>query len=113
MPTYDYICDQCGHRFEVFQSITEKSLKRCPECQGSVKRLIGPGAGLIFKGSGFYITDYKHKESGSASTRSGTQNKTEPGSKSEPKSDGKAKDGGGEGTKRDGKTKYTDKKDGS
>ena len=57
MPTYEYECQECGHRFEVFQSITEDSYKTCPACRGKVKRLISGGAGLIFKGSGFYITD--------------------------------------------------------
>lgn len=63
MPTYDYECEKCGHVFETFQSMAEKPLSVCPKCKGSVKRLIGPGAGLIFKGSGFYITDYKNKGS--------------------------------------------------
>ena len=59
MPTYEYQCEKCGHQFDVFQSIKDKPLTRCPDCSGAVKRLISPGAGLIFKGSGFYITDYK------------------------------------------------------
>lgn len=59
MPTYDYRCESCGYEFERFQSITEDSLKSCPKCEGAVKRLIGAGAGIIFKGSGFYQTDYK------------------------------------------------------
>lgn len=59
MPTYEYRCKKCGHRFERFQSITAKPLRRCPECRGSVKRLIGAGAGVIFHGSGFYATDYR------------------------------------------------------
>jgi len=67
MPTYDYQCEKCGHAFEAFQSMTEKPLKVCPKCKGRVKRLISPGAGLIFKGSGFYITDYKKKEARSES----------------------------------------------
>lgn len=64
MPTYDYECknEECGHAFEAFQSITASPLRKCPECGGKVKRLIGAGAGLIFKGSGFYITDYRSKE---------------------------------------------------
>ena len=64
MPTYDYECqiEECGHTFEAFQSITAGVLRKCPECGGKVKRLIGAGAGLIFKGSGFYITDYRSKE---------------------------------------------------
>ncbi len=63
MPTYDYECqiEECGHTFEAFQSISARPLRKCPECGGKVKRLIGAGAGLIFKGSGFYITDYRSK----------------------------------------------------
>ncbi len=63
MPTYEYKCKQCGHIFEVFQSMTAEPVKTCPKCQGEVKRLIGAGAGPIFKGSGFYQTDYKNKPS--------------------------------------------------
>lgn len=61
MPTYDYECQKCGHQFEAFQSITAEPLKTCAksDCRGEVKRLIGAGAGLLFKGSGFYITDYR------------------------------------------------------
>ncbi|MCC6422034.1 MAG: zinc ribbon domain-containing protein [Phycisphaerales bacterium] len=60
MPTYEYKCGACGHQFERFQSITAAPIKKCPECgKLRVKRLLGTGAGLIFKGSGFYITDYR------------------------------------------------------
>lgn len=60
MPTYEYKCDACGHGFEKFQSITAAAITKCPECgKNKVRRLIGAGAGLIFKGSGFYITDYR------------------------------------------------------
>ena len=60
MPTYDYICDACGHTFELFQSITEAPKKRCPDCgKLKLKRMLGTGAGVIFKGSGFYATDYR------------------------------------------------------
>jgi putative FmdB family regulatory protein len=60
MPTYDYKCDACGNQFERFQSITAAPIRKCPSCgKNKVRRLIGPGAGLIFKGSGFYITDYR------------------------------------------------------
>lgn len=62
MPNYDYRCKSCGHEFEVFQQMSAEPLKVCPECGGEVERLIGAGAGLIFKGSGFYITDYKNKK---------------------------------------------------
>jgi putative FmdB family regulatory protein len=59
MPTYEYECLSCGHRFEKFQTITAPPVKRCPKCGKVVKRLLGTGAGLLFKGSGFYTTDYR------------------------------------------------------
>ncbi|MBN2145637.1 MAG: zinc ribbon domain-containing protein [Candidatus Aureabacteria bacterium] len=62
MPTYDYECNQCKKTFEVFQSIKAEKLKECPDCGGPVKRIIGTGAALIFKGSGFYETDFKTKK---------------------------------------------------
>ncbi len=79
MPTYEYVCSKCGHEFEKFQSMSDKPLKVCPKelCaqkkwgHGSVKKQIGAGAGLIFKGSGFYITDYrsdKYKEAAKKDT---------------------------------------------
>lgn len=62
MPTYDYKCDACGHEFEIYQSMKDDKLSKCPNCgKETLKRLIGSGAGLIFKGSGFYLTDYKNK----------------------------------------------------
>ena len=66
MPTYEYKCLDCGIQFDRFQSITEDPIQECPKCSGQTKRLIGAGAGLIFKGSGFYTTDYRsegYKES--------------------------------------------------
>lgn len=59
MPTYDYECSACGHGFEAFHGISAEPLKDCPECGGAVDRLIGGGAGFLFKGSGFYQTDYR------------------------------------------------------
>jgi putative FmdB family regulatory protein len=60
MPTYDYVCQNCGHRFEHFQSMSARTLKKCPECgKPKLVRLIGAGAAVIFKGSGFYQTDYR------------------------------------------------------
>ena len=60
MPTYDYVCDACEHQFELFQSIKEDPKKQCPECgKKKLRRLIGPGAAIVFKGSGFYATDYR------------------------------------------------------
>lgn len=61
MPTYEYECLKCKHKFEAFQGINEAHLKECPACGKSVKRLISMGAGIIFKGSGFYATDYRNK----------------------------------------------------
>ena len=66
MPTYDYKCLKCGHKFELFQPMTAEPIEHCPECNGKVKRLIGAGAGPIFKGNGFYQTDYKNKPSAAA-----------------------------------------------
>lgn len=76
MPTYEYRCQDCGHQFDQFQRMSDDPLRECPVCQGVIKRLIGKGAGLIFKGSGFYQTDYRSqnyqreaaKESGATST---------------------------------------------
>ncbi len=62
MPTYDYVCTACTHEFEEFQKMSDPLLEICPECDGMLKRKIGGGAGLLFKGSGFYITDYKNKK---------------------------------------------------
>ncbi len=59
MPTYDYECTRCGHTFEKYQKMSAPPLKRCPVCRCKVRRLIGTGAGLLFKGSGFYTTDYR------------------------------------------------------
>ncbi|MBN2013373.1 zinc ribbon domain-containing protein [candidate division KSB1 bacterium] len=59
MPTYEYRCDECGHEFEKFQSITDEPIKICPVCEGTVTKKLSGGSGIIFKGSGFYQTDYK------------------------------------------------------
>ena len=59
MPTYEYKCKACGHQFEIFQFMSDESLTQCPVCNGKIERLIGAGGGLIFKGSGFYATDYR------------------------------------------------------
>lgn len=85
MPTYEYACPKCGHQFEQFQSMRDEPLKKCPKCaRTGVKRLLGAGAGLIFKGSGFYITDYK-KSSGGGESKGSTpsaEGKSKPAAKS-------------------------------
>ena len=77
MPTYEYKCDACGHAFEKFHSITAAPVKKCPVCgKNKVRRLISMGAGLIFKGSGFYITDYRdagYKDSAKADSGTTTE----------------------------------------
>ena len=85
MPTYDYECKQCGHLFEVFQSMNDDRLTDCPldECEGEVKRLLGTGAGIIFKGSGFYETDYRsdsYKKAASADKPSSDSSSSESSS---------------------------------
>jgi len=76
MPNYDYQCEKCGHTFEIFQSMNDAKLVDCPlvECDGAVKRLLGTGAGLIFKGAGFYQTDYRSAsyQAGAKSESSGS-----------------------------------------
>ena len=89
MPTYEYECTACSHQFESFQAITAKPLKKCPECGGAVKRLIGRGAGIIFKGSGFYETDYKRKNSNFSSSSAPKSEGKSDASKSESKKESK------------------------
>jgi putative FmdB family regulatory protein len=83
MPTYEYECPKCGYHFEKFQSMKDERLTQCPKCKKSgLKRLIGGGAGLIFKGTGFYITDYKR---GAASKQQAAESKpATPAAESKP-----------------------------
>ena len=76
MPTYEYECSKCGV-FECFQSMSDQPLDRCPTCRSKVRRLIGTGAGIIFKGSGFYQTDYKKTSHASHAADKGGEKKTE------------------------------------
>jgi putative FmdB family regulatory protein len=95
MPTYAYVCADCGHQFDAFQSITAKPLRKCPACgRTALKRLIGTGAGIIFKGSGFYCTDYRsdgYKKAASTET-GGTSTKAD--AKKETKTEVKAASAG-------------------
>jgi len=106
MPTYDYRCEACGHSFELFQSIKADPVTTCPECREErVRRVIGAGGGFIFKGSGFYITDYArssdYKEKSKADGGGGGAASNASPAKTEPaKTDGKAaSDTGGGGKK--------------
>lgn len=76
MPTYEYRCEYCGHDFEAFQKMTDEPIKECPQCRGKVKKLISAGCGLIFKGSGFYSTDYKKCSSPKENKSSACASKT-------------------------------------
>jgi len=98
MPTYDYKCDACGHTFEQFQSITASPLKKCPDCgKSKLKRLLGTGAGLIFKGDGFYQTDYRSEgykkaaesEKPSTETKAADKKESDPAAKAETKTETK------------------------
>jgi putative FmdB family regulatory protein len=104
MPTYEYVCTKCDHQFEIFQSMKDKPLTVCPKekCKlkrwgkGRVKKLLGSGAGLIFKGSGFYITDYRSegykqaaKKESESSKPAGDKAKSATESKTTPKADAK------------------------
>ncbi|MEZ4648700.1 MAG: FmdB family zinc ribbon protein [Candidatus Eisenbacteria bacterium] len=94
MPTYEYVCASCGHEFELFQKMSDPPAKKCPECKGKVKRKIGAGAGLIFKGSGFYITDYRsegYKKAAQADKSGSSSGGDSSGGGSKSKSDGKSK----------------------
>ena len=107
MPTYEYECEACGHAFELFQSMTDPVRKKCPEC-GKLKliRLIGAGAGLIFKGSGFYITDYKHGKAYKAAAEA-------EGGKKVEKSKEASEKAGSSSAKSDGGSPSSGKSDGS
>ena len=98
MPTYEYKCTACGHAFEQFQSMSAPPVKKCPQCgKSKVKRLLGTGAGIIFKGSGFYITDYrdssykdKAKAESGAASGDGAAAKSDGGTESRPSTETKA-----------------------
>jgi putative FmdB family regulatory protein len=93
MPTYDYLCDACDHKFELFQSIKDEAERRCPKCRKlKLRRLFGTGAAIMFKGSGFYTTDYRsdsYKKGAKADSSSGENKSSGDG-----KSSGESKSGG-------------------
>ena len=107
MPTYDYICESCRYEFEQFQTITAKPARKCPNCgKAALKRLIGAGSGVIFKGAGFYQTDYRsesykkaeksEKSKADTTTKKKTETKTKdskPTDKTKPSTKDKKKSG--------------------
>jgi putative FmdB family regulatory protein len=100
MPTYDYECDACGHKFELFQSISEPVKKKCPDCgKSKLRRLFGTGAAVVFKGSGFYQTDYrsdsykKAAEKDKPASESKSESKTDSKKASDASSSGRGKHG--------------------
>ena len=109
MSTYDYECDACGHTWELFQKITDDPVKKCPQCnKKKARRLFGTGAAVVFKGSGFYQTDYRsesYKKGAKADKKSNSDSK----SGSDDKSSGKAKKGASDGSGTSGKSKKSDK----
>ena len=107
MPTYVYRCKKCKHRFELFHSISDDSVKRCPRCKSKAERIPAAGAGILFKGSGFYITDYRSKsykdkakqeKSAGSSTSTGGDSGSSGGEKSAGKKSSKSRSGGASST---------------
>ena len=100
MPTYDYVCDACDHKFEQFQSMKDDALTKCPKCKKKkLRRLFGAGAAIVFKGSGFYQTDYRsesYKKSAAADKSSSGGGESSGSSSSTPKSDSGPKSSGGD-----------------
>jgi putative FmdB family regulatory protein len=125
MPTYGYRCGSCGHEFEIRQRITEEALVACPKCGGKLSKMLYP-AGIIFKGSGYYTTDYKGSGDGSAGSSNGvapsspsegsteskpeTKSESKSESKSEPKAEPKSQSKAESKSKPESKSESTDKK---
>lgn len=107
MPTYDYECDACGHTFELFQSISEPVEKKCPDCKKpKLRRLFGTGAAVVFKGSGFYQTDYRSESYKKAAEKDKPASESKSKSESKPASESKSSSSG-----KTEKKKSTKKKD--
>ena len=106
MPTYEYVCDECGFELERLQSIRAKPLRKCPKCgRNKLQRLIGTGAGIIFKGSGFYETDYRSEsyKKGADSEKKGTEKVAESEKKSKEKTTEKSAEKKDKGQSKDSK----------
>ena len=99
MPTYDYECDACGHEFELFQAMSDGVKRKCPECgKKKLRRLFGAGAAVVFKGSGFYQTDYRSEsyKQGAEKAKKAAEMKKDSADKSSKKGDGSKGDGSSE-----------------
>lgn len=104
MPTYDYECLHCGHTFEYFQAMSDDPLKECPQCGKEVRRLIGGGLGIIFKGSGFYVTDNRKSASAGSQTASKSEETKTASTKSEKKSEASGTDNSSKSKEKTAKT---------
>ena len=105
MPTYDYECDACGHEFELFQSIMEPVQKKCPKCgKLKLRRLFGTGAAVVFKGSGFYQTDYRSESYKKGAEKDKPASESKSDSKSDSKSESKSESKPSTESKSDSKT---------
>jgi putative FmdB family regulatory protein len=89
MPTYGYRCTKCGHQFEVFQRMSDEPIQTCPKCEGKVTKMLYP-SGVVFKGSGYYSTDYKGSGSSASSNGSGSNTESKTESKTEAKPESKS-----------------------
>ena len=111
MPTYDYECDGCGHAFELFQSMKDEPERKCPECKKlKLRRLFGTGAALMFKGSGFYQTDYRSDSYKKAAEKDKPSSETKGDGKTESKAEAKTESKTTESKTTDGSTKRQKKK---
>ena len=100
MPTYDYVCDSCNHEFEAFEPITSDPQKTCPECRAeTLRRKIGPGAAILFKGSGFYQTDYRSASYQEKAKADKPPESSKPAESSPGKSESSKPPGGGDASK--------------
>jgi putative FmdB family regulatory protein len=110
MPTYDYVCDACKHSFELFHSIKDEPKKQCPECgKKKLRRQIGPGAAIVFKGSGFYITDYRSESYKKAAAADKPADSSSSGGKTSEKSTDKSAEKPAAKTTDTAKPKHKDK----
>jgi putative FmdB family regulatory protein len=101
MPTYDYVCDGCGHTFEEFQYFSEQPLKDCPQChEARLRRLFGTGAAVLFKGSGFYETDYRSESYKAAAKKDSETAKGTSGTTGTPGTNGTAAGSSGDSAKK-------------